>query len=118
MKRGIAELFMLALLAGVSLSAGGAAGTYVSLPPPPARIERSRPPQPGPEYVWVPGYWSPKGPRYEWHEGAWVVPPFPGAVWVAPRYEDHQYYGGYWREADNGAQHKSQKRERNLRASK
>jgi hypothetical protein len=63
--------------------------------PPPARAYRV-PRAPGPDYVWVEGYWYPQGSRYVWHNGYWTRPPYEGAFWVAPYYEGGQYYGGEW----------------------
>ena len=63
--------------------------------PPRARVERVVP-QPGPAYVWVPGYWYPVGNHYKWHNGYWTVPPYGGATWIVPRYEANQFYNGYW----------------------
>jgi len=41
----------------------------VHIGPPPAPRAYRVPPQPGPEYVWVEGYWYPIGGRYRWHDG-------------------------------------------------
>ena len=75
------------LLAALVLAAGLSFGAQVSLgirigPPPAPRVERVRPPVPGPDYFWVDGYWYPEGNRYQWHEG--------GA-----------FFEGYW-EGDHG----------------
>jgi hypothetical protein len=64
-------------------------------PPPPARVVRVAP-RPGPQYVWVQGYWTPVRGRYVWHDGYWTVPPYRNAHWVAPRYDRNMYYEGYW----------------------
>lgn len=65
-------------------------------PPPAPRVVRVMPPPPGPEFVWVEGYWYPVGNHYRWHNGYWTRAPYPGARWVGPRYEGQQYYSGYW----------------------
>lgn len=57
--------------------------------------------QPGPDYKWVPGYWTWRDSRYEWMAGHWELPPHSDAVWVAPHYEPeasggYRYYEGYW----------------------
>jgi len=65
-------------------------------PPPPPRIVRVLPGRPGPAYVWVNGYWEPHGRKYRWHNGYWARPPYPGARWIAPRYERQVYFEGYW----------------------
>jgi hypothetical protein len=56
---------------------------------------------PGPDYKWVPGYWTWRDSRYEWMAGHWEMPPHSDAVWVAPHYEPetsggYRYYEGYW----------------------
>jgi WXXGXW repeat (2 copies) len=76
----------------------------------PDAYEADQAPPPLPDYVqpvatrpntiWTPGYWqnSPKG--YYWVPGAWVAPPYVGALWTpgywggdGPRYRFHP---GYW----------------------
>jgi hypothetical protein len=64
-------------------------------PPPPPRAYRV-PPQPGPDYIWVEGYWFPGNGQYQWHNGYWTRPPYPDAYWVAPYYQGNQYYSGHW----------------------
>ena len=68
--------------------------------PPPLRVER-RPRVPGPEYVWVDGYWYVVGHRWVWHNGYYTRPPYAGALWVAPRHEGGRFYEGYW-QGDRG----------------
>ena len=70
-------------------------GIQIGAPPPP-RVLAVLPPTPGPDYVWVEGYWYPVRRHYRWHAGYWTVAPYPGAYWVAPRYDGGQYFGGYW----------------------
>jgi hypothetical protein len=67
----------------------------IGTPPPAPRAYRV-PPQPGPDYEWVEGYWYPVNGRYVWHDGYWTHPPYRGAYWVAPYYERGDYYPGYW----------------------
>jgi WXXGXW repeat (2 copies) len=73
---------------------------YVRVAPPPPVVERVIV-QPGPGYVWVPGYYVWTGARYQWRAGAWQRPPRPRAVWVAPHWR-HDRRGwflveGHWR---------------------
>lgn len=65
-----------------------APGTAVvaSQPPPVAPQVETPPPQPGPDYVWAPGYWNWSGVAWVWAPGVWIVPPYRGAVW----------FGGHW----------------------
>jgi hypothetical protein len=67
----------------------------IGQPPPPERAYRV-PPRPGPDYVWVEGYWYPQGSRYLWHNGYWTRPPYGDAYWVAPYYNSGQYFAGHW----------------------
>jgi hypothetical protein len=68
---------------------------HFGTPPPPPRVYRV-PVQPGPDYIWVEGYWYPQGRRYAWHNGYWTHPPYEGAYWVAPYYRGGQYFAGRW----------------------
>ncbi|MDP9338744.1 MAG: YXWGXW repeat-containing protein [Acidobacteriota bacterium] len=96
------KLFGTALLAGMLFTGSPAfSAPQVSLgirvgPPPRPRYVRVRPIAPGPDYYWVDGYWYPVGRHYRWHSGYWTRPPYSGAVWVGPRYESGEFYGGYW----------------------
>jgi hypothetical protein len=75
-------------------------GIAVSFAPPAIPIY-VQPPLPGPDYIWIPGYWAwDPGIGYYWVPGTWVLAPFPGALWT-PGYwgwNDGVYvwYGGYW----------------------
>ena len=64
-------------------------------PPPPPRAYRVAP-RPGPEFMWVEGYWYPNGKKYAWHDGYWTRPPYPGAYWVDPYWQGGRYFEGYW----------------------
>ena len=74
-------------------------------PPPTAPRAYRVPPQPGPDYTWIEGYWYPTANgRYQWHNGYWSRPPYANAYWVAPYYQDGQYFTGHW-EGDRGDVH-------------
>jgi len=88
------------VLAGGMLCAQIGVGITIGAPPPP-RVVRVRPVSPGPDYVWVDGYWYPVHGRYVWHGGYWTRPPYAGAVWVGPHHDGHQYFEGYW-EGEHG----------------
>ena len=59
--------------------------------PPPAPRAYRVPRRPGPDYTWIEGYWYPQGSRYTWHNGYWTRPPYEGAYWLDPYYDDGQY---------------------------
>ncbi len=65
-------------------------------PPPPPHVVRVHPVSPGPDFLWVEGYWYPVGGHYRWHEGYWTQPPYAGARWVGPHHDGQQFYAGYW----------------------
>lgn len=95
------------LLIGALLLTGGAVshaqisvGIQIGAPPPP-RVLAVIPPTPGPDFVWVEGYWYPVGHRYKWHQGYWTRPPYAGARWVAPHHDGERYFAGYW-DGDHG----------------
>jgi hypothetical protein len=93
------KLFAFALLAGSSLFAAPAVriGVAIGAPPPPPVVRYVRPVAPGPNFVWIGGYYEPFGGAYRWREGYWAPRPYPRAVWIAPRYRGNRYYQGYWR---------------------
>ena len=86
-------------VAAVLLAPASAAPAQVSVgiqigeQPGPPRAYRV-PRQPGPDYVWIEGYWYPQGRRYQWHDGYWTRPPYEGAYWVVPYHVDGQYFTG------------------------
>jgi hypothetical protein len=53
---------------------------------PPAAIVETRGVAPGPGYFWTAGYHRWDGNAYVWVPGTWVLPPRPGARWVAHRW--------------------------------
>jgi hypothetical protein len=71
--------------------------------PPPAPVPEQRPAAPGPQSVWVGGYWHWTGIQYSWIPGHWDAPP-PGATWSAPVYSarDGKYFyeSGGWKPGD------------------
>ena len=94
-------LFGLALLASSSvLSAQISIGIRIGPPPPPREV-RVLPPNPGPDFLWVEGYWYPVGNHYKWHDGYWSRAPYSGAHWVAPHHDGDRFFEGYW-EGDRG----------------
>jgi len=105
MKIHLTTLMGTLLLAGMVFAGAPAAFSQVSIgivigAPPRPRVIAVRPRCPEPEnegqYAWIDGYWYPVEGHYYWHRGYWTRPPYVGAVWVVPRYDDGRYYGGYW----------------------
>ncbi len=71
-------------------------------PPPPRHevvVERERP---GPDYIWVAGYWDGRPGRYTWVSGHWERPPHPGMRWMAPRWDKDR--DGHYRQVRGGWQ--------------
>jgi hypothetical protein len=64
----------------------------VTQAPPPAQVEVV-PVAPGPDYYWLPGYWSWQGGGWMWIGGYWGIRPWHGAVWV---HGGWGRYGGGW----------------------
>jgi len=107
MKVSIRPGFLVVVGASLLL-AGCAEPAYVAAPPPvvsqPGYVVVSQPPppapqqvvvaSPGPNYIWVPGYWAWQG-RWVWVSGAWVARPRPQVVWV-PGYWSHRSHGYIW----------------------
>jgi hypothetical protein len=88
-------IFSALLLVGLSAFAQVSIGIQIG-PPPPPRVVVVEPARPGPEYVWVDGYWYPVGHHYKWHEGYWTRPPYEGARWMPPHHDGDRYFAGYW----------------------
>ena len=91
MRAGLA----LAVLTAGSLIAQISIGIQIGAPPPP-HVVAVMPASPGPDYVWIGGYWYADGHKYKWHDGYWTRPPYAGARWVAPRHDGERFYAGYW----------------------
>jgi hypothetical protein len=96
MKTLLKTLAMLALLLAPAPAAQAQVSFGITIGPPP-RLRPSRvAPLPGPDYVWVDGYWYPVGSRWVWHAGYWTRPPFPGGYWIEPYYDGRRFVPGYW----------------------
>ena len=71
---------------------------YVQTAPPPPVVE-VEPVPPGPDYVWIGGFWDWNVPqnRYVWTRGHYEHSR-PNAVWVAPHYDAaaHRFSHGHW----------------------
>jgi len=77
----------------VANTAGGQ--TVATQPPPPPQTEVVTT-CPGPDFIWISGYWGWSGNTYVWFPGYWGRPPHPHAVWVGG-YWGHGHGGWYWR---------------------
>lgn len=99
------KLIAVMLLAGSSVFGQVSIGIRIG-PPPPPRVLRARPANPGQGYIWIDGYWYPKNRnRYAWHNGYYTRPPYRGALWVEPRYEGREFHEGYWSDSNRQFQH-------------
>jgi hypothetical protein len=96
----VGVLFAFLLAGSYAANAQVAIGIRIGAPPPP-RVVAVLPAQPGPDFVWIGGYWYPVGGHYRWHEGYWSRPPYAGARWVGPRHDGEHFYNGYW-EGEHG----------------
>jgi len=101
--RTLRAAFAALVLSAISLTATVCApgvGMYVQTGPPlpPAEVIAV---QPGPEYLWVPGYYDYAGGSYVWVSGRWAVPPHGYHAWVPARWvhEDKgwRFEKGHWR---------------------
>jgi hypothetical protein len=74
-----------------------------SVPPPPTTVVTDPVVvSPGPDYVWVSGYWAWDGFRWVWVSGSWVLPPYSGAVWIGGYWRGGIWYRGYWGHGPHG----------------
>src|SRR5579863_10489778 len=97
--RAIRILLFLAALLTVPITSFGAFSLTVTIAPPPLLVY-SQPICPGPNYMWVPGYWAYGPDGYYWVPGTWVLTPFSGALWT-PGYWGwnngaYLWHDGYW----------------------
>lgn len=93
-------LTLLLLVVGSRVDAQVSIGVSIGAPPPPLLIVAPSP-YPGPDFVWIEGYWYPVKHQYKWHRGYWTRPPYERARWVAPRHNGERFHGGYW-DGDHG----------------
>jgi hypothetical protein len=88
------------IIADVTISIG------IEAPPPPPRHEVIIGVSPGPDFVWVGGFWDGGPGRYAWVAGHWDRPPHPHGQWIAPHWDkdrDGHYHQtkGEWRDHDD-----------------
>jgi hypothetical protein len=99
---------LLALVAAAVVTVAGLAGCATAPPPDVVYIADGPPPlrtevivtAPGPDFVWVPGWWN-YDRVYVWVPGSWQRPPRARATWTAPiwRHTKKGWYriDGRWR---------------------
>jgi WXXGXW repeat (2 copies) len=106
------RLLQTAALSALLLASASAAQAQISfgihIGEPPAPRAYRVPPQPGPDYEWIEGYQFLQGGQYKWHDGYWSRPPYAGAYWVAPYYDNGQYFAGQWEGARGNVAHDHQ----------
>jgi hypothetical protein len=94
--RALITTTLVVMLLFSALPSGAQVSIGVRIGPPPPPVVGVAPVRPGPDFVWIDGYWYPAGNHYKWLSGYWTRAPYGGARWVGPRYEGGQYYRGYW----------------------
>jgi hypothetical protein len=86
----------------VPVPSQAAVGVFVRVAPP-RPVREHIAPIPAARMVWVGGYYRWSGRAYAWAPGYWARPPYPAAVWVAPRWVyqpargGYLFIAGYWR---------------------
>jgi hypothetical protein len=74
-------------------------GISVRIGPPPLPVY-VQPICPGPDYIWVPGYWAWGPDGYYWVPGTWVLAPEPGLFWTPGWWGFaggvYVWHPGYW----------------------
>jgi len=81
-------------------SAAQSVSTTIVTQAPPALQQEVVLAQPTQHHRWLAGYWTWRNARYEWMAGHWELPPYTGAEWVSPRWEQQgnafKFTEGYW----------------------
>jgi hypothetical protein len=100
-KRLLQFFLVMAMVLGVSAPVFAQVSIGISVRiGPPALPVYEQPICPGPNYIWVPGYWAWDGYDYYWVPGTWVLAPQPGYLWT-PGYWGwnegfYVWHPGYW----------------------
>lgn len=78
----------------------GAVEIYADVAPPPP-VHEVVVARPGPDYLWINGFYAWDHGRHVWRAGHWERPPHGRAAWVEPRWERrggrYVFIDGYWR---------------------
>ncbi|MBC8023798.1 MAG: YXWGXW repeat-containing protein [Burkholderiales bacterium] len=73
--RKVATVLGLAAAAGSFAAAAQECIPFDAMTAPGAPLEDAQALQPGPGYVWSPGYWAPRcDGQYDWVGGEWILP--------------------------------------------
>lgn len=84
------------------MTASADVGVYLTVPPPPVRVERVPPPRAG--YIWAPGYWDVRGHHHVWRSGHWERERH-GYAYSPPNWVEHEgrweLQRGRWDRRDN-----------------
>ncbi len=93
-------LFVVLLALGIASTAESSVFVSVAIAPPPIPVY-VQPVCPGPNYIWIPGYWAwDPGDGYYWVPGYWELAPYVGALWTPGwwGWADGVYvwHTGYW----------------------
>src|SRR5215470_7258833 len=95
------RLFFVVMLAlGMASTSYGSVFVSVAVAPPPIPVY-AQPVCPGPNYIWVPGYWAwDADGGYYWVPGYWTLAPFVGALWTPGWWGwgngVYLWHAGYW----------------------
>lgn len=94
------KLSSLFVAVAIFFTVAGFTGCKVTATTRPADVVVVRPPQPGPNYVWISGDWLWEHSAWKWHEGYWAEPR-PHHVWVGGgwyhRGRGWGWHPGHWR---------------------
>jgi len=110
----LATAAVVAVGACVPLAPPGVLFISAQFGPPPPRVEVIGY-APGPEFVWVRGFWTWDGATYLWVPGRWDRRPYPQAVWVPDRWRRHSqgWYRepGHWKGERRGQERRERERD-------
>lgn len=97
MKGFAAGLLRAAVFSSLLVNGGiaSAARVVIRVAPPEPRHEVVLP-RPGPNHVWVPGYWNWNGTAYAWVPGVWQLPPRRHSRWIPGHYRHFRRGGWEW----------------------
>jgi WXXGXW repeat (2 copies) len=98
---GLLAAFAAAAMLAVPMAAPAqvSVGVAIHVGPPPLPVY-VQPVCPGPNYIWIPGYWAWGPDGYYWIPGTWVLAPYVDALWT-PGYwawetGGYIWHPGYW----------------------